>query len=170
MSSNSRNSIQSGHSCGSSSEFGFKTDIFVLYDKSELISVDFLFSVHSLQDVILSQKSFPIFNFFFVRFLDKCYFRATEITYVRSSRCCSAQATQRQRLSLLYSVFQLMKTGRKSNLIWHKYVIFSRIFLIIPKCFSFLVFSKVNWVFVRFISPVISISFDFSSFVVKCKT
>ena len=28
MSSNSRNSIHNGHSCGSSSEFGFKTDIF----------------------------------------------------------------------------------------------------------------------------------------------
>ena len=152
MSSNSRNSIQSGHSCGSSSEFGFKTDIFVLYDKSELISVDFLFSVHSLQDVILSQKSFPIFNFFFVRFLDKCYFRATEITYVRSSRCCSAQATQRQRLSLLYSVFQLMKTDRKFSPILHKYVIFSRIFLLILQNSSIIFFSQINWELVRFIS------------------
>ena len=64
MSSNSRNSIQSGHSCGSSSEFGFKTDIFVLYDKSELISVDFLFSVHSLQDVILVRNRFRFSIFF----------------------------------------------------------------------------------------------------------
>lgn len=168
MSSNSRNSIQSGHSCGSSSEFGFKTDIFVLYDKSELISVDFLFSVHSLQDVILVRNRFR-FSIFFVRFLDKCYFRATEITYVRSSRC-SAQATQRQRLSLLYSVFQLMKTGRKSNPIWHKYVIFSRIFLTIPQNSSIIFFSEINWDFVRFISSVISMSFDFLSFVVKCKT
>ena len=147
-----------------------QTYLFCMINQSWFQSI-FYFLCTVLQDVILVRNRFR-FSIFFVRFLDKCYFRATEITYVRSSRC-SAQATQRRqqrRLSLLYSVFQLMKTDRKSSLILHKYVIFSRIFLIIPQNSSIIFFSKINLDYVRFISLVISISFDFLSFVVKCKT
>ena len=130
MSSNSRNSIQSGHSCGSSSEFGFKTDIFgvlflffVFSDKNrfDFSSVENFdkFSVHNFVGISTSvvytriRKKFQ-FNFFVRFFGQMLTFAVPSITYVRISaqHCTATERTQQRRL--LYSVFQLTKKIEKN--------------------------------------------------------
>ena len=132
MSSNSRNSIQSGHSCGSSSEFGFKTDIFEVFFFFSMwfwikIGLDFFsrgfwrvfcaqFRRNTSTWVVYTRirKKFQI-NFFVRFFGQMLTFAVPSITYVRISaqHCTATERTQQRRL--LYSVFQLTKLIEQIN-------------------------------------------------------